>query len=161
MVKSSIGASALVLSMVILVGCSDSEAPLALNQAPEAVIEGYWVGQANVTGGSMDPVGSRFNLAMTVAQVGNGVTGMVLNEDGSELSLAGTVKGQDLSFTLTKSTPCAGKFTGSGTAMHGDTELIGSYSGSDCRGTISADFNTAINEQSRPLKVHEITRLQQ
>jgi len=157
MVKSGIWAVALVVSTIFLVGCSDSPAPLSLNRTSEAVIEGVWVGQGNVTGGSMAPVGSRFDLTMTVSQVGNGVTGKILNGDGSELSLAGTVTGQDLTFTLTKGSPCAGKFSGSGTAMHGDTQLIGDYSGTDCRGTISAEFKTSINDRMKPSRVHETT----
>ena len=161
MVKSGIWAAVLVVSAVFFVGCSDSPAPLSLGLTPEAVIEGFWVGQGNVTGGTMVPVGRRFDLSMTVSQVGNGVTGKVLNNAGSEFDLAGTVNGQNFTFTLTKDKPCAGTFSGSATAMNGNTELTGSYSGADCRGAISAEFKTAITAQRERLSIRETTRHQE
>ena len=161
MVKSGIWAAALVVSVAFFVGCSDSPAPLSLGLTNEAVIEGFWVGQGHVTGGSMVPVGSKFGLSMTVSQVGNDVTGKVLNDAGSESDLSGTVNGQNFTFTLTRGKPCAGTFSGSGTAMNGDTELIGSYSGTDCRGAISAEFKTDIATQREYLRIRETTRHQE
>lgn len=161
MVKSGIWAAALLVSVVFFVGCSDSPAPLSLGLAPQTVIEGFWVGQGNVTGGTMAPVGRKFELSMMVSQVGNGVTGKVMNDAGSEFDLAGSVNGRNFTFTLTQGKPCAGTFSGSGAAMNGDTELIGSYSGTDCRGAISADFKTAIKAQTEHLRIRETTRRQE
>jgi len=160
MVKSVIWAAALVVLMVFFVGCSDSPAPFSPVPTGESIIEGYWVGQGDVTGGNMASVGQRFDLTMTVSQVGNGVTGTVMDENGSVFDLAGTVKGQSLTFTLTQDKPCAGTFTGSATAMNGDTKIIGDYSGNGCRGSITAEFKTALREQGKQLKVNETTRVQ-
>jgi len=161
MVKSCIWAAALVVSTVFFVGCSDAPAPLSLAPTGESVIEGFWVGQGDVTGGSMASLGSRFDLSMNVSQVGNGVTGKIMNDDGSVFDLAGTIKGQSLTFTLTQAKPCAGTFTGTATAMNGDTEIIGDYSGTGCRGSIVAEFKTALREQGKPSKIHETTRIQE
>jgi len=57
--------------------------------------------------------------------------------------LSGSVSGQTFTFTLTQNAPCAGSFTGHGTVAADDSTLRGSYSGSDCGGTVSTTITAA------------------
>ena len=159
MVKLGIWAAALFMSTVLFVGCSDSPESLSLAPTPEAAVDGIWTLEGNVTGGTLVPVGSRFTLVMNISQLGNGMTGTVQSENGMRRPMTGTVDGQDLTFRITQGKPCAGTFSGSGTAMNGNTKLIGSYSGSDCNGSLTAEFTAGRGGRIEPPRISEISLL--
>jgi hypothetical protein len=163
MAKSLIWAAVLIVSAVLFLGCSDdpssnSATPPSIAPLPVADVDGTWLARGSVTGGTQDPVGRgtqdpvgrKFKLVLTMVQVGSVVTGTVMDAGGFESDMTGTVDGQTLTFTLSQGKPCAGSFTGAGTASDGDTVLTGSYSGTDCNGTFSADFTAAKKESNKP-----------
>jgi type V secretory pathway adhesin AidA len=155
MAKSLIWAAVLIVSAVLFVGCSDdpsgsSATPPSIAPPPVADVEGIWVGRGTVTGGTQQRVGRKFNLVLTLSQVDSEVTGAVMTGLGMEWDATGTLNGQVLTFTLTQSQPCAGSYSGAGTASNGDSELTGSFSGTDCNGTLSADFTVAIKGSKTP-----------
>jgi len=155
MAKSLIWATVLIVSAVLFVGCSDDESgnvatPPSVAPPPAADVDGIWVGRGSVTGGTQIPEARRFKLALTLSQVGSGVTGKVVNVGGLECDVTGTVNSQILTFTLTQGKPCTGSFSGAATASDGDTVLTGSYSGGDCNGTLSADFTATLKGSQKP-----------
>jgi hypothetical protein len=52
--------------------------------------------------------------------------------------ISGSVTGSSVTFTFAQTIPCAGTFTGSG--MFAEDRLTGTYSGSSCRGAVTASF---------------------
>ena len=150
MARSFIGAAFLIVSAILFVGCSNNEGsgnlvpPVSLTPPVVADVNGLWRVQATATAGTQLPVGRTFSFVMTLSQVGSTVSGTVMNSVDLVTDVTGLVNGQILTFTLTQGAPCAGSFSGAGTASNGDTVLTGSYSGSDCNGTLSADFTATI-----------------
>lgn len=99
---------------------------------------------ANVTGTwdaqiSSDRDGD-FTAVFTLSQTGTSVTGTYRTPGGASGDITGSVSGQVFTFTLTQTDPCSGTYTGSATVTSDNRRASGSYSGSDCFGSISASF---------------------
>ena len=101
-------------------------------------VTGTWDAVMTVTGGTQAPAGMQFTAVLTLAQSGSSVTGTFRTEGGLSGQVSGSVSGQFLSFTLSQGYPCSGTFRGSGTVNDLGTRFPGSYSGSDCHGTLEA-----------------------
>lgn len=63
--------------------------------------------------------------------------------------IGGSVTGSSVSFTFAQTAPCRGTFTGSGTFAEG--RLTGTYSGSSCRGAVTASFEVERVPSAVPL----------
>jgi hypothetical protein len=104
-------------------------------------VSGSWNITVTVTEGSRLPAGIRFSAVLSLNQAGSGevtgnigITGLVTAE------VTGTVSDNELDFEIRQGAPCIGRFEGSGTVTENCTKLTGKYSGSDCAGTLNADF---------------------
>jgi hypothetical protein len=64
-------------------------------------------------------------------------------------SIAGTLSGSTLTFTLDQNYPCPGIF--SGTASFTGDRLSGTYTGSSCRGDVTASFEVNCTPEAVPL----------
>lgn len=106
-------------------------------------VTGTWDGQVTVTGGSQLAAGTRFTVIVTLAQSGNMVSGTFATEGGASGQLSGSVSGQALSFAIAQGPPCAGTFDGSAAVSTANTQMSGAYSGSDCNGTLQANFTAS------------------
>lgn len=124
------------LLLTSIVGCSSSD----VITLPDANLTGTWNATLTVTGGVQAPVGTQFTATFTIVQAGSTFTGTFSTGGGFSGSLNGTVSSQTFSLTITQGAPCPGTFTGAGTANSTVTQMTGSYSGSDCNGTLAVDF---------------------
>ena len=137
------------LLLISTVGCPSSNlgdllgGPFTL---PDANLTGTWNVTLTVTGGVQAPVGTLLTATFTIAQTGSSFTGTFSTGGGFSGSLSGTISVQTFSLTITQGAPCPGTFTGAGTAANslggsiGVTQMTGSYSGSDCKGTLAVVF---------------------
>ena len=64
-------------------------------------------------------------------------------------TVSGTVTGSTISFILHQTAPCAGTFAG--TATFAGDRLTGTYSGSGCRGNVTASFEVNRTPEVIPL----------
>ncbi|HYO47500.1 MAG TPA: hypothetical protein VEY33_12515 [Gemmatimonadota bacterium] len=64
-------------------------------------------------------------------------------------TVSGTVTGSTVSFTFDQTAPCPGTFAGTAT-LAGD-RLTGTYSGSSCRGAVTASFEVNRTPEAVPL----------
>ena len=142
--RSTAGWICFSLLLTSIVGCDRSfsgllDGPFTL---PDANLTGTWNATLTVTGGVQAPVGTQLTATFTIAQTGSTITGTFSTGGGFSGSLSGTVSGQTFSLTITQGAPCPGTFTGAGTAPSSNTQnqMTGSYSGSDCNGTLAVDF---------------------
>ncbi len=110
---------------------------------PNSNVTGTWDALMTVTGGSQLPAGIQFTATFTLAQSGTAVSGTFATEEGLSGSISGSVSGSVITFTITQGSPCPGTFDGAGTISSSSDAIAGSYSGSDCNGTLQATF-TAI-----------------
>jgi hypothetical protein len=104
-------------------------------------LSGAWGITVTVAEGSRIPAGTRFSAVLSLNQTESGeftgtigITGMVTAE------VTGTVSNNELDFEIRQGAPCIGLFEGSGTVTENCSKLTGKYSGSDCAGTLNADF---------------------
>ena len=102
----------------------------------DANVTGTWDATITVTGGTQAPPGTQFTGVFTLAQSGSGVTGTFSTAGGLSGQISGSVSGQAFAFTISQGAPCPGSFSGSATVNGSETQLSGSYSGSDCNGTL-------------------------
>ena len=64
-------------------------------------------------------------------------------------TVSGTVSGSTVSFVFHQTAPCAGTFTGA--ATFGGDRLIGTFTGSGCRGNVTASLEVDRTLQAIPL----------
>lgn len=102
----------------------------------DANVTGTWDATITVTGGTQAPPGTQFTAVFTLAQSGTSVTGTFSTAGGLSGQISGSVSGQSFAFTISQGAPCPGSFAGSATVSGSETQLSGSYSGSDCNGTL-------------------------
>jgi len=127
------------LAALALMACSGSSSPSAPNTSP-AQIAGSWDVAVTVTGGTELARGTQYGAQFFLTQSGSQVTGGFNAGAGTGGSVLATVSGSQVSFTLTQQQPCAGTFTGTGTVARNDSTITGSYSGTDCNGTLNANW---------------------
>lgn len=96
-----------------------------------------------VTGGTEFPNGTTFSAFITFTQSGSALTGSFGVQGGYQGTVTGTVVANGVSFTLTPAPPCGGSFSGHGTVTPNDSTMAGSYSGSDCGGSVSATVSAS------------------
>lgn len=85
------------------------------------------------------PFSAAINFMLTTS--GSAVSGSwTVPAFGNSGTIAGTITGSTLGFTLTQNFPCMGTYSGSGTIENGGLRLSGSFSGSDCQGAASGSF---------------------
>jgi hypothetical protein len=106
----------------------------------DANVAGTWDALMTVTGGVQAPPGFQFTATFTLAQTGSSVTGTFATEGGLSGQISGSVSGTSINFTITQGEPCSGSFTGIGGVSGSGAQINGSYSGSDCNGSLSASF---------------------
>lgn len=80
-------------------------------------------------------------LTYTLTQTGNAVTGTWSTALGNAGTVAGTVSGASVAFTLVQTAPCAGSVTGTATISNNGMTLAGSYAGTMCGQALSASFS--------------------
>ena len=150
--RSTAGWICFFLLLTSIVGCGSSGDLFDGDLPPiDANLTGTWNVTLTVTGGVQAPVGTQFTQTFSIVQTGSSFTGTFSTVGGFSGSLSGTVSGQtflgqtfSLTVTLTQGPSCPGTFTGAGTAslalLSSFSTMTGSYSGSDCNGTLAVDF---------------------
>jgi hypothetical protein len=133
------------IAVFVLVGCGggggDNSGPAPI--PPTVDITGTWDASMTVTGGTQAPVGFHWTAVFTVIQSGSSVIGTGITSSGSGGQVSGSVSGDDLVITLTQTSPCNGIYHGNGMVNAASNQMSGTYSGSDCNGTLQTSF-TAI-----------------
>jgi len=128
-----------VLVAVALSACSGRSNPSA-PAAPPAQVAGLWTASMTVTGGTEMAAGSQYGAMFTLSQSAAQIGGS-FSASGPGVAIwggiVGTMTGSGFRFTLSQISPCPATFTGSGTVSANDSTLMGSYSGTDCGGTVS------------------------
>ncbi len=110
---------------------------------PPAQVGGRWLANMTVTAGTEFPNGTTFSAFITVTQSGSALNGSFGIQGGYQGTVTGTVVANGVSFTLMPDPPCGGSFSGHGTVAANDSTMAGSYSGSDCGGSVSATISTS------------------
>jgi hypothetical protein len=131
-------------SLLLAYGC-DSGGSDSVAQTP-VDLNGTSLGIAVVAGGTAYPPDASFPIVFDLVQTGTTVSGEYTTSATAYVThgtVAGTLSGRTLSFTLTQDSPCAGAFTGSATVASSGTSFSGPYSGSDCAGTTEAWFSVS------------------
>jgi len=137
---ASIAALPVLLLLLTACGSSDSGGGGG-SRPPSTDVTGIWDVTFTVTGGDLGvPIGSQYSGTLTLVQSGMDVSGAFPTPGGSTASLEGLVVGQALTFTITEDPPCSGTATGDGTIDADFNRIDGSTSGTDCNGTVMADF---------------------
>lgn len=127
------------LAVLALGACGGNRSPSGPN-APMAQIAGNWDVAVTVTGGTELAAGSQYGAQFFLTQVGTEVGGGFNAGPGIGGTVLGTVSGTTVNFTLAQSQPCAATFRGEGTVASNDSTITGSYSGTDCNGTLSTHW---------------------
>jgi len=128
------------IAVFVLIGCgggggdSSGNAPIP----PTIDVTGTWDTSMTVTGGTQGPVGFHWTAVFTVIQSGASVSGTGITSSNTGGQVSGSVSGDDLDFTLTQTSPCAGTYHGIG--MVNGNQMSGTYAGGDCGGTLQASF---------------------
>ena len=117
-------------------GCGDSDS--VTGASPNA--HGTWAAMMTTTGGTQAPPGTQFTVTFDFVQGGADVVGTYSTQGGATGILTGTISGQTLTFDASQSPPCDGNYDGVGTMNTESTSMSGTYSGSDCFGTLQATF---------------------
>lgn len=125
----------LVACAVILAACDDystgpEDGEESLNGLFHGTVEGLETDRDN-------PFSHTVNLSLTEYLGTLNGSFSITGAYGSG-TVSGTVTGSTVSFVFHQTDPCAGTFTGTAT-FDGD-RLTGTYSGSGCRGNITASF---------------------
>jgi hypothetical protein len=133
-----------VIGVLVLSSCSGSagSAPQSGALALDADIAGDWLASISAR---RSAGADGFQAQLTLEQVGVRVKGpfeTAGTASGAPVGgeLKGAVAGRELQFTLTQWSPCNGSFFGSARVSTNGLRMSGSYSGSDCGGTLRADF---------------------
>ena len=125
---------AIVCSAVLLVSCGGGDDSM---MAPPGInVTGTWNATVTVTGGTQAPPSPQFTATFTIVQSGSSVSGTFATQGGLSGQVSGSVSGQAFSFTVNQGPPCPGTFNGSATVNASGNQFSGSYSGSDCNGTL-------------------------
>ena len=131
-----------VIAVFVLVGCgggggdSSGSAPVP----PTGDVTGTWDVSMTVTGGTQAPVGFHWTAVFTVVQSGSSVSGTGVTSSDTGGQVSGSVSGDDLDFTLAQTSPCVGTYHGFAMVNAASNQMSGTYSGSDCFGTLQASF---------------------
>jgi len=128
-----------VLALLLAFGCSSGESD-SVADAP-VDLNGSSLGVAVVTGGTAYPPNTSLVVVFDLVQSGDTVTGEYDTSGTVRVTrgtVAGTLSGRTLSFTLTQEFPCDGTFSGSATVSASGIAFSGPYSGNDCAGTTEA-----------------------
>ncbi len=129
----------LVVTLALLTGCGGGSSDGG-GMGDHTDVTGTWDVTFTVTGGNVVPVGQRYNGTLMLVQTGMDVTGTFPTPGGSSADLEGMVVGQALTFTITEDPPCSGTAMGDGTIDASFNRIDGTTSGTDCNGTVEADF---------------------
>ncbi|MGH7566955.1 MAG: hypothetical protein ACREK2_09015 [Gemmatimonadota bacterium] len=144
MKETMIRTSALLVAAAVLAACGDS------SMAPEdgdGSLTGLYYG--TIEGSERgNPFTRTVNLNLTedLGTVGGGFS--IVGAKGAG-TISGTITGSTLSFTFDQTHPCPGTFTGIA-SIAGD-RLTGTYSGSSCRGAVTASFELNRTPEFIPL----------
>ena len=135
-------AALLLLILLSAVRCSSEKKVAVPEENPAGCdLSGRWTLSVTVTEGSRLPAGTRFSALLTLDQSGSGeITGTIGSTGVAAAEVTGSVSKSGLDFEIRQGAPCAGTFEGSGTVTENCAKLTGKYSGSDCAGTLNADF---------------------
>jgi hypothetical protein len=129
-------------SLISFFQCKYEEKTLVSEEIPiNCNLSGIWHISITVGDGSHLPAGTTLSAIMSLDQFSEGkVSGTIVLEGVSTADVAGTVTGDDFQFEINQGVPCISKYVGSGKASLDCTKLSGNYSGTDCLGTLKADF---------------------
>src|SRR5262245_32863546 len=121
-------------------GCS-SDADSVTGTTPN--VHGTWTAAMTTTGGTQAPSGTQFTVTFELVQAGADVVGTYSTEGGATGIVTGTISGSTVSLSATQSPPCDGTYDTVATMNPASTSMSGTYSGSDCFGTLDATFTAA------------------
>ncbi len=138
--KQSLSAISLCIFLLTLPGCGGGGDNNSVVPQPTVDVTGTWDATMTVTGGTQAPPGFQFTATFTLAQSGTSVSGTFATEGGLSGQVSASLSGQTINFTITQGLPCTGSFTGAAAVSTSGTQINGSYSGSDCNGSLSASF---------------------
>ena len=129
-----------VIAVFVLVGCgggggdSSGSAPVP----PTGDVTGTWDVSITATGGNQVSLGSHWTAIITAVQSGSSVSGTWVTSISGGGQVSGSVSGDNFDMTLAETSPCVGTYQGIG--MVNGNQMSGTYTGSDCFGTLQASF---------------------
>jgi hypothetical protein len=135
--KKMILSGAFAVALLASFGCG-SRSDSVTGTSPNA--DGTWLATMTTTGGTQAPPGTQFTVTLDLAQASNDVVGTFTTQGGASGILTGTISGQTITLNATQAPPCDGTYDGVGTMNAASTSMSGTYSGSDCYGTLQATF---------------------
>jgi hypothetical protein len=118
-------------------GCG-SDADSVTGTTPD--VHGTWTATMTATGGTQAPSGTQFTVTLELVQAGADIVGTYSAEGGATGIVTGSISGQTVTLSATQSPPCDGTYDSVGTMNASSTSMSGTYSGSDCFGTLTATF---------------------
>ncbi|MBN2103735.1 hypothetical protein JW835_06820 [bacterium] len=131
--------------MYLLTMC-DKNSTESKKDPPAYDLTGNWNIIITVTGGNQLPSGTQFNAQIILEQNEDGeVVGIITMEGGLTAHFSGDVSGNEFSFKIKQDAPCQGTFKGNGMITENGDKISGSYSGTDCNGSMEADFVSTVN----------------
>jgi hypothetical protein len=123
--------NSLVLCVAVF-ACGGNDSPSGASTSTD--LSGTWDATYTVPGLS---IGAVFQLSQT----NSAVTGTYVVSGGAPTgNVTGTVSGDQITFRFDQNQPCPGTFNGTGTISNGGRRITGSYSGSDCSGSLAPTF---------------------
>ena len=118
----------MVLAATLVIACDGySSGP----EDDDGSLTGTYTGEAEIIGVEV------LDVTFTLTEYLGGVTGSFTAADGTTGSIAGSINGSTLTFTITQTAPCAGSHDGTASIENGGDRLSGFYMGSSpCAGPV-------------------------
>lgn len=92
----------------------------------------------SLTGWTQVPVGYQWTAVITAVQSDSSVSGTRVTSVGGGGQVTGSISGDNFNMTIAETSPCIGTYNGVG--MVNGNQISGTYSGTDCYGTLQASF---------------------
>jgi hypothetical protein len=106
-------------------------------------LTGTWSGTLTGVRGDQGGAVVTDQLVFTLVQVGDAISGSFVTAGGATGELVGAIENNRYVYTVIQGGVCLGSFSGTATISGATGRLEGSYVGSDCAGSLDANFSAS------------------